>query len=156
MIVPTTALPERAEDMICFAVYAASHAMTRAYQPMLKPLGLTYPQYLVLTVLWNEDTQTVGALGKCLGMESNTLTPLLKRLEATGHIKRQRGKDDERQVFISLAPKGDALRTEAPDITRCIIEGTGMGLPELERLVETLAQLRRNMTPKTVKQGGKA
>ncbi len=140
-------LPERAEDMICFAVYAASHAMTRAYQPMLKPLGLTYPQYLVLTVLWAEDIQTVGALGRRLGIESNTLTPLLKRLEATGHVKRRRGEDDERRVFVSLTSQGATLKEKAPEITRRIIESTGMGLGDLTQLVETLSRMKQSLTP---------
>ena len=140
-------LPERAEDMICFAVYAASHAMTRAYQPMLKPLGLTYPQYLVLTVLWAEDIQTVGALGRWLGIESNTLTPLLKRLEATGHVKRRRGEDDERRVFVSLTSQGATLKEKAPEITRRIIESTGMGLDDLTQLVETLSRMKQSLTP---------
>lgn len=140
-------LPERAEDMICFAVYAASHAMTRAYQPMLKPLGLTYPQYLVLTVLWADDIQTVGALGGRLGIESNTLTPLLKRLEATGHVKRRRGKDDERRVFVSLTSQGATLKEKAPEITRRIIESTGMGLDDLTQLVETLSRMKQSLTP---------
>ena len=140
-------LPERAEEMICFAVYAASHAMTRAYQPMLKPLGLTYPQYLVLTVLWAEDIQTVGALGGRLGIESNTLTPLLKRLEATGHVKRRRGEDDERRVFVSLTSQGATLKEKAPEITRRIIESTGMGLDDLTQLVETLSRMKQSLTP---------
>jgi len=140
-------LPERAEEMICFAVYAASHAMTRAYQPMLKPLGLTYPQYLVLTVLWAEDIQTVGALGRRLGIESNTLTPLLKRLEATGHVKRRRGEDDERRVFVSLTSQGATLKEKAPEITRRIIESTGMGLDDLTQLVETLSRMKQSLTP---------
>ena len=140
-------LPERAEDMICFAVYAASHAMTRAYQPMLKPLGLTYPQYLVLTVLWAEDIQTVGALGRRLGIESNTLTPLLKRLEATGHVKRRRGEDDERRVFVSLTSQGATLKEKAPEITQRIIESTGMGLDDLTQLVETLSRMKQSLTP---------
>ena len=140
-------LPERAEEMICFAVYAASHAMTRAYQPMLKPLGLTYPQYLVLTVLWADDIQTVGALGGRLGMESNTLTPLLKRLEATGHVKRRRGEDDERRVFVSLTSQGATLKEKAPEITRRIIESTGMGLDDLTQLVETLSRMKQSLTP---------
>ncbi len=140
-------LPERAEDMICFAVYAASHAMTRAYQPMLKPLGLTYPQYLVLTVLWADDIQTVGALGGRLGIESNTLTPLLKRLEATGHVKRRRGEDDERRVFVSLTSQGATLKEKAPEITRRIIESTGMGLDDLTQLVETLSRMKQSLTP---------
>ena len=140
-------LPERAEEMICFAVYAASHAMTRAYQPMLKPLGLTYPQYLVLTVLWADDIQTVGALGGRLGIESNTLTPLLKRLEATGHVKRRRGEDDERRVFVSLTSQGATLKEKAPEITRRIIESTGMGLDDLTQLVETLSHMKQSLTP---------
>ena len=97
MTIPLTALPDRPEDMICFAVYAASHALNRAYQPLLKTLDLTYPQYIALTVLWENDGQTVGAMGKRLGMESNTLTPLLKRLETAGHVTRARGKDDDRR-----------------------------------------------------------
>ena len=140
-------LPERAEDMICFAVSAASHAMTRAYQPMLKPLGLTYPQYLVLKVLWADDIQTVGALGGRLGIESNTLTPLLKRLEATGHVKRRRGEDDERRVFVSLTSQGATLKEKAPEITRRIIESTGMGLDDLTQLVETLSRMKQSLTP---------
>ena len=145
MTIPLTALPDRPEDMICFAVYATSHALNRAYQPLLKALDLTYPQYIALTVLWENDGQTVGALGKRLGMESNTLTPLLKRLETAGHVTRARGKDDERQVFITLTDKGRDLKAEAPNITRCVIGATGMELSELDQLVATLTRMRQNI-----------
>ncbi len=145
MTIPLTDLPDRPEDMICFAVYAASHALTRAYQPMLKALGLTYPQYIALTVLWESDEQTVGAMGKRLGMDTNTLTPLLKRLEAAGHIERRRGTEDERRVFVTLTKKGRALKAEAPEITRCIIGATGLELAELDQLVTTLTRMQENL-----------
>lgn len=145
MTIPLTNLPERPEDMICFAVYAASHALTRAYQPMLRALGLTYPQYIALTVLWEDDEQTVGAMSKRLGIDTSTLTPLLKRLEAAGHIERRRGKEDERRVFVTLTDNGRALKTEAPEITRCIIGSTGMELAELDQLVATLTRMRENV-----------
>ena len=138
-------LPKHTDDLICFALYSASHMLTRAYQPMLKALGLTYPQYIVLTALWEQDAQPVGALVKRLGMETNTLTPLLKRLEAAGHITRRRGEADERQVFVTLTDQGRALQAKAPDITRCIISATGMERAELDDLVATLTRMRRNV-----------
>ena len=146
-------LPQAVEDHICFAVYAASHAFSRAYHPMLKDLGLTYPQYMALTALWDQDGQTVGALGEVLGLESNTLTPLLKRLEALGHVTRKRGDEDERKVFVWLTDQGRALRGRAPDITRCIIGATGMELAELKALVETLVELRENVRARDLPDG---
>src|SRR5258707_9190090 len=90
------------EDLVCFAVYAAGHAFNRVYKPLLDELGLTYPQYLVMTALWGEDDQTVGALGGQLSLEYSTLTPLLKRLERLGMISRRRDPEDERQVRLRL------------------------------------------------------
>src|SRR5689334_24753737 len=93
-------------DLLCFAVYAAGHGFNRVYKPLLDPLGLTYPQYLVMKALWEQDSQTVGALGEKLSLESNTLTPLLKRLEAQGRVRRVRDPRDERQVRVQLTAAG--------------------------------------------------
>jgi DNA-binding MarR family transcriptional regulator len=97
-------------DFLCFAVYAAGHGFNRVYKPLLEPPGLTYPQYLVMTALWERDDQTVGALGERLPLESNTLTPLLKRLESQGRIRRVRDPRDERQVRVQLTDAGGARR----------------------------------------------
>ena len=135
------ALPSTANEMFCFATYAASHAINRAYKPFLAPLGLTYPQYITLTILWEEDGLAVGDLARRLRMESNTVTPLLKRLQNLGHVERRRGEDDERQVFVHLTKTGKALQQHAPDITACMIEATGLDPSELQGLVATLARL---------------
>ncbi|NKB18966.1 MAG: MarR family transcriptional regulator [Alphaproteobacteria bacterium] len=138
-------LPKSAEELICFNIYSAGHAFNRAYSPMLKKLKLTYPQYITLTILWETDGLKVGDLCEKLRLESSTLTPLLKRLEALGYIKRQRGKEDERQVFVHLTKVGSSLQKHAGDITRCIIEATGYDLDTLDTLVKTIAELRDNV-----------
>ncbi|MDO9709824.1 MarR family winged helix-turn-helix transcriptional regulator [Paracraurococcus lichenis] len=101
------------DQFLCFAIHSAAQAVGRANKPMLDALGLTYPQFLVMLVLWAEDDQTVGRIGDRLFLESNTLTPLLKRLEAAGYVTRQRCPEDERQVRICLTERGRALRAEA-------------------------------------------
>jgi MarR family transcriptional regulator, organic hydroperoxide resistance regulator len=101
------------DEFLCFAIHSTAQAIGRANKPMLDALGLTYPQYLVMVVLWAEDDQTVGRIGDRLYLESNTLTPLLKRLEAAGYIQRCRCPEDERQVRIRLTERGKALRAEA-------------------------------------------
>ncbi len=101
------------EDFLCFALHSAAQAAVRANKPMLDALGLTYPQYLVMVALWAEDGQTVGGLGDKLFLESSTLTPLLKRLEAAGLVERARCAEDERQVRVRLTEKGKALHDEA-------------------------------------------
>src|SRR3954451_24599209 len=105
--------PLQLEDQLCFALYHASRALTRAYGPLLEPLGLTYPQYLVLLVLWERDGLAVKDIGERLKLDSGTLTPLLKRLEQQGLVARQRGEDDERVVRVHLTPAGRGLRTRA-------------------------------------------
>ena len=132
--------------MICFAVYTTAHAINRAYAPMLKPLGLTYPQYIALTVLWEEDGLNVGELSKRLQMETNTLTPLLKRLEKLGHIHRRRGVEDERKVFVHLTRPGRALQKHAPHITGCLIQDTGMHSDELGQTIALLNRLNANLS----------
>ena len=123
------------DAQFCFAVYSAGHALNRAYKPLLDALGVTYPQYLVLLTLWAEDGQSVGSVGARLMLESSTLTPLLKRLEAAGLIRRERNPADERQVFIRLTPKGRRLQDKAESVPRAVLKATQCD-------VETLGQLR--------------
>ncbi len=132
-------------DFICFAVYSANHAFGRVYKPILERLGLTYPQYLVLVTLWEEDGQTVGAIGQKLFLESNTLTPLLKRLEALGHITRTRAAHDERQVVIRLTEQGRALRQQATEVPPCIVDAMGLDLETVARLKDDLVDLRERL-----------
>ena len=139
-----TALPPALPiaDMICFALYSATHAMQHAYKPLLEALGLTYPQYLVLVALWGADGQTVGQLGAALQLESNTLTPLLKRMEAQGLVLRARDARDERQVRVSLTDLGREMRGRAAAIPGCILERSGMTLAGLTALRDQVTALR--------------
>lgn len=130
---------------ICFALYSAMHAMQRVYQPLLAPLGLTYPQYLVLTCLWDTDGQTVGDLGRALGLESNTLTPLLKRMAAQGLLTRTRRTDDERQVQITLTDPGRALQAQADPISRGIFDACGLPQHDLTALRDQITTLRDHL-----------
>lgn len=129
-------------EMICFALYSANHAMQRVYQPSLAPLGLTYPQFLVLLVLWADDGRTVGDLGRALQLESNTLTPLLKRMEAQGLVARARVAEDERQVRVTLTERGRALQAETSGISTCIFDACGLALDELTALRDQIIGLR--------------
>lgn len=138
-------LPQNVEEHICFALYSTSHAMLRAYSPLLKPLGLTYPQYIVLTALWEADDLTNKALSDKVMLDPGTLTPLLKRMEKQGLVTRTRGTKDERKVFVSLTDSGQALKAQAPNITRCIIEQTGIAPEKLAELLELLVRLRGNL-----------
>ncbi|MEP9354346.1 MarR family transcriptional regulator [Xanthobacter sp. KR7-65] len=131
------------DDKLCFALYAASHAFTRVYKPLLDAVGLTYPQYLVMVTLWEEDDRTVGNIGDKLGLESSTLTPLLKRLEAMGHVSRSRDPDDERVVRIRLTDKGRALRRETRTIPGCILAATGLDIAGVVRLQREITALRK-------------
>lgn len=141
---PTPSVPGLipVEDMVCFAFYAASHAFTRVYKPLLDAIGLTYPQYLVMVSLWTQDDRTVGSLGAALGLESSTLTPLLKRLEALGHVSRRRDPADERVVRVRLTPAGLALKEKARHIPGCILAATGLDLADVVRLQREVAALR--------------
>lgn len=132
-------------DMLCFALYSATHAMQAAYKPLLDDLGLTYPQYLVLVSLWGADNQTVGQLGAGLHLESNTLTPLLKRMEAAGHLTRHRDSADERQVHIRLTDKARALQPQSQDITDCIVGQTGLNLAAISDLQSRITTLRDHL-----------
>src|SRR6476659_1582192 len=115
-------LPLDLEIFLCFAFYSASHAFNRIYKPLLEELGLTYPQYIAMVLLWERDGQTVGELGQQLFLETNTVTPLLKRLETLGYVKRSRDPSDERQVRVHLTEVGRKLRQRALHIPRRILE----------------------------------
>lgn len=136
------AAPHSLDEMICFSVYAASHAFNRVYKPILDRIGLTYPQYLAMMALWQSDGQTVGALGRRLALESSTLTPLLKRLEAMGHVHRRRDTQDERQVRVALTDQGRALRRQAEDAPDSILRATGLSLDEACALNAEIVRMR--------------
>ncbi|MBX3157821.1 MAG: MarR family transcriptional regulator [Deltaproteobacteria bacterium] len=139
------------DRQLCFALYAASRAIVRAYDPLLAPLGVTYPQYLALLVLWESDDISVGALGDRLALDSATLTPLLKRLEQQGLVARRRKPEDERVVLISLTARGRALRAKAREIPSELACRAGFDLEDpravarLEALREELADLARRL-----------
>jgi DNA-binding MarR family transcriptional regulator len=138
----STAPPLKLPDFLCFAVYSAHHAFNRVYQPLLKGLGLTYPQFIALILLWEEDDQTVGELGRKLALQSNTLTPMLKRLQALGYVKRSRDSTDERQVRITLTEAGRELRLQALDIVRNVRVATGLQDKQMEQLLDGIVALR--------------
>ena len=143
-----TELPDVGE-LLCFAVYSAGHAFNRVYKPLLDELGLTYPQYLVMIALWRKDDQTVGGLGETLLLESNTLTPLLKRLEGLGYIARKRDTVDERQVRVRLTRSGMELRAKARGVPACILESTGLSVDEMDRLKTEISMLREHLLKTT-------
>ena len=126
--------PLRLENQLCFGLYAAAHAMNRAYRVSLGPLGLTYPQYLTLLALWETDRQSVSELGQRLRLDSGTLTPVLKRLESAGLVRRARSRADEREVEITLTDRGSAMRDEAVDVRREIVCKLSMPEDEIRRL----------------------
>ncbi len=132
----------RLDRHLCFAVYAAGHAFTRFYKPRLSALGLTYPQYLVLLVLWEGDGLTVKALGERLYLDSGTVTPLLKRLEARGLLERRRDEEDERQVLVFLTPAGRELRKTALAIPLSVAGLGGAEVAAIDALRDDLVRLR--------------
>jgi DNA-binding MarR family transcriptional regulator len=133
------------ENQFCFALYSASHAVTKTYKPLLDRLGLTYPQYLVMLVLWEQDAILVKDIGARLFLDSGTLTPLLKRLEANGLLERNRDPQDERQVRISLSMPGRALRAEATAIPEQLMCASGQEALALGRLRTALSSVRDDL-----------
>ena len=133
----------RLDEFLCFEVYSANHAFNRVYQPLLNKLGLTYPQYLVMVLLWERDGHTVGELGERLSLESNTLTPLLKRMEILGYIKRTRDPADERRVNVRLTERGRTLRAKALNIPGCILAASGLDATTAKQLMTDIATVRR-------------
>ncbi len=130
------------DNQLCFALYSASLTMTKIYKPLLAKLGLTYPQYLVLLVLWERDERTVSDIGEKLFLDSGTLTPLLKRLETLELISRNRSAEDERRVLISLTAAGKLLRKQAVDVPKEIMCATRCSVSELTALTKQLVELR--------------
>ncbi|MFS8974807.1 MarR family transcriptional regulator [Cupriavidus necator] len=130
-------------DFLCFAVYSANLAFGKAYKPILEQLGLTYTQYITIVALWEEDNQTVGSLGEKLFLESNTLTPILKKLEAMGFLARQRDPEDERQVRVSLTRNGRRLREKRLETS--LANATGLTPDEFARMQKAIATLRDNL-----------
>jgi len=133
------------EKFLCFSIYSAGHAFNRVYKPLLDNLGLTYPQYLVMVTLWQEDNQSVRSIGSKLYLESSTLTPLLKRLEANGLVSRKRDPEDERSVRVSLTEAGKALRNKAEEVPPCILDATGLDIETAKRLNRDLQTMRDQM-----------
>ncbi|MEZ5997181.1 MAG: MarR family transcriptional regulator [Hyphomonas sp.] len=137
--------PPSLDDHVCLGIYSASLAIQRTYKPLLDALGITYPQYLVLNLLWAEDGQTVGALADQLDLEPSTLTPLLKRLEAAGFVTRDRNPENERQVLIHVTAEGRALRGKVGCVGARLVENSGMSLDELADLNRRVRRLRDNL-----------
>jgi len=133
----------RLDNQLCFALYGAANRMTRLYRPILDALGLTYPQYLAMLVLWEQSPRTVGALGDALDLDSSTLTPLLKRLEAGGLVERHRDPDDERRVIVALTEKGQALREQAVTVPEKLFCALDLPLEAITTLRERLKTLAR-------------
>jgi DNA-binding MarR family transcriptional regulator len=136
-------IPLELVDFLCFAVYSANHAFNRVYQPLLKGLGLTYPQFIAMILLWEQDDQTVGELGRKLYLQSNTLTPMLKRLETLGYIGRKRDSGDERQVRINLTEAGKKLHLQVSNIVQSVRDATGLRDEQVTKLKEEVDALRR-------------
>jgi DNA-binding MarR family transcriptional regulator len=138
---PAAAMP--LPDYLCFAIYSANLAFGKAYKPILEELGLTYTQYITIIALWEEDHQTVSGLGEKLFLESNTLTPMLKKLEVMGYLERQRDPEDERQVRIGLTKNGRRLREKA--LKMDLSEATGLAPDEFAKVQKAIVTLRNNL-----------
>jgi len=139
----------RLEQQLCFAIYSASHAFTRFYKPLLAQLGITYPQYLALLTLWEEDGLSVSAIGDRLLLDSGTLTPLLKRLEALGLVTRKRSATDERQVLVRLTERGHDMRKVAEGFPTEILQASECSGEELDSLRRALMGLRKSLDKAT-------
>ena len=139
---PAADVPLLLGNQLCFAVYSAGHAFNRAYKPLLDRLGLTYPQYLVMLVLWERDGVPVKDIGERLLLDSGTLTPLLKRLEAAELVKRSRSTEDERQVLIALTSRGQALKEKARTVPEGILAASNCSVAELLAMKNELVALR--------------
>jgi DNA-binding MarR family transcriptional regulator len=145
---PTNDVPQL-DDQLCFALYSTSLAMNKLYRKLLQKLGITYSQYLVLMVLWEQDAQTVSSIGDRLLLDSATLTPLLKRMEQADLVTRVRAASDERQVIISLTPNGSAMRKEAATFAPQLLCASGCELQDVVKLKQQLDALRESLTKNT-------
>jgi DNA-binding MarR family transcriptional regulator len=134
------------DNQLCYALYAAAHRMTKSYRPMLERIGLTYPQYLVLLVLWETDGVTVSEIGRRLRLDSGTLTPVLKRLESAGLLVRNRRQSDEREVEIGLTPRGRSLKADAADVRQSVMCQLNLTEPEVQAMRADLNHLIENLS----------
>ena len=135
----------RLDNQLCFALYSTSLAMTKVYKPLLDRLGLTYPQYLVMLLLWEQDEVKVSALGERLYLDSGTLTPLLKRMQVSGLVVRNRSQEDERRVLISLTDAGRQLKVKAAQVPGCVVSATHVPVSELMAMTQQVQPLRRHL-----------
>jgi len=147
-------MPLLLSNQLCFAVYSTAHAFNRFYKPLLERLGLTYPQYLVMMVLWEEDGMAVKEIGERLFLDSGTLTPLLKRIEAAGLIRRTRSTEDERQVIVALTPQGEALKDKARSLPLSILAASQCSVAELAALKKEVEALRDKLNAAAEEQVG--
>src|SRR4051812_24712857 len=134
------------DELLCYSLYSASMAINRTYKPLLDQLGITYPQYLVLNVLWEEDGQTVGSIAQRLALESSTVTPLIKRLETASLVTRVRRPDDERRVLVSLTRRGRELREKSSCLGEALLAKSNMQPKELIALTQEVKRLRDALT----------
>jgi DNA-binding MarR family transcriptional regulator len=138
------------EDQLCFSLYATSMAINRVYKPLLDGLGITYPQYLVLSTLWEEDGRTIGAIAERLSLESSTITPLVKRLETAGFVSRARQADDERRVLVSLTDRGRVMKGDSRCLGETLFSKSAMTVEELVTLNREVSRLRAALNGATV------
>lgn len=143
--IPPQPQTPRLDGQLCFALYSTSLAMSKVYRKVLRKLGLTYSQYLVMMVLWERNALTVSDVGERLFLDSATLTPLLKRMEVAGLISRARAANDERQVIISLTDEGDAMRHDAAQFPELLMKATGCNLEQVASMKQQLDALRSNL-----------
>lgn len=134
------------DAQLCFSLYSTTIAINRLYKPMLDSLGITYPQYLVLSTLWEGDGQTIGAIAERLSLEPSTITPLVKRLEAAGFVDRKRNAADERKVEVFLTAKGKGLRRDSSCLTDALLENSKLTIPEMIAFNEQVQRLRKALT----------
>ena len=146
---PAVCVPQQIDEQLCFAIYSTMLGLNKVYRELLKDLEITYPQYLVMLVLWERDGLTVGEIAERVFLDSPTVTPLLKRLEAAGLVSRDRSPQDERQVLITLTPAGRGLRQRASHLPQCIVDASGTELAELIDLRDRLLALRERMARKS-------
>lgn len=133
------------DEHLCFALYSASMAINRLYKPLLDRLGITYPQYLVLNALWEQDGRSIGAIARRLSLEPSTITPLVKRLEANGLVTRARDRDDERSVVVTLTQKAQALQAQTRCLGETLLQSSGMSAEDLMALNRQVSELRKSL-----------
>lgn len=133
------------DEMLCFSIYSAGHSFNQLYRPLLDAIGLTYPQYLVMVALWNRDGRTVKELGETLFLDSSTLTPLLKRLEAAGLLTRTRNPQDERQVLLHVSEQGRALQQEAAPVAQCVNDAVGLDADTVKKIRTAIDAIRDSL-----------